>query len=235
MTGARLFLLGGFDLTIDGSSHDVQPASQRVLAMVALAPHGMKRDSCAFQLWPDSPERRAKANLRSCLWRIGKLPEHILVSTKSTIRLHSDLWVDVRDGLEELAASADPTVIGASLLPFHALQADLLPDWYDDWLVVERERFRQLRLTAIESHARSALECGDTSAAIQLALTSVSIDPHRVQGHRLVARAHLAEGNNYEARREYDYYCDLLDRAVLPLPVRFDDWVIDLRDPVTLR
>ena len=29
-----------------------------------------------------------------------------------------------------------------------ALEVDLLPDWYDDWIVPRRERFRQLRLRA---------------------------------------------------------------------------------------
>src|SRR6266700_2866149 len=31
------------------------------------------------------------------------------------------------------------------------LSADLLPDWYDDWLLLEQERFRQLRMHALEA------------------------------------------------------------------------------------
>jgi hypothetical protein len=31
-----------------------------------------------------------------------------------------------------------------------ALSADLLPDWYDDWAVVEAEDWRQLRLHALD-------------------------------------------------------------------------------------
>ena len=28
---------------------------------------------------------------------------------------------------------------------------ELLPDWYDDWVLLERERFRQLRLHALDA------------------------------------------------------------------------------------
>ena len=41
----------------------------------------------------------------------------------------------------ELPAVSD---LGAAAL------GDLLPDWYDDWLVLERERLRELRVRALE-------------------------------------------------------------------------------------
>lgn len=31
------------------------------------------------------------------------------------------------------------------------LAGELLPDWYDDWVLIERERFRQLRLHALDA------------------------------------------------------------------------------------
>ncbi len=197
--------MDGFDLTIDGESLMLQPAMQQVVAMVALAPRGIKRECVAFQLWPDKTEERAKANLRSCLWRIGKLPVAPIVSSKSTLWLSQDLWTDVREGLEELA-SGDETDLGPTLLPFHTLQADLLPDWYGDWLLVERERLRRFRIDVLERRARAALDSGAPSTAIQLALAAVAMDPYRAGGHQLAVEAHLAEGNTVEAHREYDRY-----------------------------
>lgn len=234
MANVRLFLLDGFDLTIEGDSQPLQLAMQRVLAVVALAPRGVTRSRVAFQLWPDKPEERAKANLRSCLWRLGKLPVETIQATKTSLKLHDELWVDVREGLAELALG-DESAIAESLLPFHTLQADLLPDWYDDWLIVERERFRQFRLHALEKRARQALADGRSGAAIQIALAAVAIDPYRESAHRLAVEAHLAEGNNYEARREFARYCEFVAIDLTDPKREFDNWVVDTRRAVTLR
>lgn len=203
MRTIRLRLLSGFELSIEGEPVDLQPTLQRLVAFVALAPRGVERDYTAFQLWPDSSERCARASLRSALWRLGKLPGEILVCLAGRLHLADGVWVDTRDGIEELAAGGDSEVL---LLPFEALDGDLLPDWYDPWLIVERERFRQLRLHVLEERAQVALDCGNTAKAIQAALAAVAIDPHRESSRRLVITAHLAEGNHVEAARAFRRY-----------------------------
>ena len=45
-------------------------------------------------------------------------------------------------------------------LDLAALKGEILPDWYDDWLLLERERIRQLRL-----HALEAIRCTRLTAA----------------------------------------------------------------------
>jgi DNA-binding SARP family transcriptional activator len=87
---------------------------------------------------------------------------------------------------------------------------ELLPDWYDDWLVTERERLRQLRLHALEESVRVLIERGRLSEAIDLGLRAVAMEPLRESAHRLVIRAHLAEGNRAEALRQYRCCADLL-------------------------
>ena len=205
----ELRLLGGFGLTIDGHVLEVTPAAERLLAFIALTPRGAERSYTAFQLWPEHEERRAKANLRSALWRLGKAPAELIRATKSRLRLAPDVWVDVRHGIAELASGGIDSIVEAAL-PFHALDSDLLPDWYDDWLMIERERLRQFRLGSLEEGARLALGRGQFGQAIQLALAAVSIDPLRESGHRLVIEAHLANGNRFDARRQLDCYRSLL-------------------------
>ena len=46
------------------------------------------------------------------------------------------------------------------------LDGDLLPDWYDDWLMIERERLRQLRVHALEQLAERAMREGRYGHAI---------------------------------------------------------------------
>jgi len=203
----RLHLLGGFEAQVDDHVLTLQPAMQRLIALVALSPRGVDRCRAAFQLWPDTNEERAKANLRSTLWRLNKTCGSIITATKTHLRLATDVWVDVRDGIEALASRRPATEAGFDvLMPFQVLQSELLPDWYDDWLVIERERLRQLTLNSLERRSRSALESGRTAEAVEAGLAAVAIDPLRESSRRLVVEAHLAQGNVSAAHQEYDRY-----------------------------
>jgi DNA-binding SARP family transcriptional activator len=84
------------------------------------------------------------------------------------------------------------------------LSADVLPDWEDDWVGVERERFRQVRLHLLERLAQRASEGRHYDRALQAALTAVASDPLRESAHRQVMTIHLAEQNPAEALRQYE-------------------------------
>jgi DNA-binding SARP family transcriptional activator len=194
---SELRLLGGFALRVEGRPVDLQPAAQRLLALLALAGAAVERSYAAFRLWPDTDEERAKANLRSTVWRLRRAPGELVRATKTHIGLHREVWVDVSEDLED--AEPDPT-----------RHFELLPDWYDDWLVTERERIRQLHLHAMERRTERLIESGRTDEAIQLGLRASALEPLRESPQRLVIRCHLAEGNLIEAIRHYDRYADLL-------------------------
>lgn len=220
MPDVRLHLIGGFELTVDGELlGEVQPATQRLIAFVALTPRGVERDFAALQLWPDTSEDRARANLRSALWRARRLPVDVLATRSTRLRLADAVWVDARQGMEEATAGGG---LGGleSPLPFQSLLADLLPDWYDDWLGIERERMRQLSLGLLDRRARQALAAGDVATALQVALHAVSIDPLRETSNRLVAEAHLTEGNEHDARRTLEDYRQRLASGSGPAPAR---------------
>jgi DNA-binding SARP family transcriptional activator len=97
------------------------------------------------------------------------------------------------------------------------LGGDLLPDWYDEWLVVVRERLRQLRLHALDAICDRLISSGSSDRAIDLALTAVAIEPLRESAHRQLIKAHLAEGNAAEALRQYRSFAALL-RQELGIP-----------------
>lgn len=200
-TGPCLYLLAGFEVQVDGRTLALKPSSQRLLAFLALAGRAMERAYTAFRLWPDRTEPRALANLRSTVWRVRQEAAPLLESTATHIRLDRSVWVDTRDGAIDLAG--DP----GACLPVEDVQAlvtaELLPDWYDDWVVVERQRLRQLHLHQIEACCRQMIEQGRCGDAIDLGLRSIGIEPLRESAHRLVIEAHLAEGNIYEALRQY--------------------------------
>jgi DNA-binding SARP family transcriptional activator len=103
-----------------------------------------------------------------------------------------------------------------SAIPHYLLDGDLLPGWYDDWVLFERERLRQLRLHALETLALALAAEGRFAAAVEAGLAAIRTEPLRESAHRVVVRVHLAEGNLTEALRQYEL-CRRLFRAELGL------------------
>ncbi|HZC53880.1 MAG TPA: bacterial transcriptional activator domain-containing protein [Mycobacterium sp.] len=84
---------------------------------------------------------------------------------------------------------------------------DLLPGWYDDWVVIEQERLRQLKLHGLEASARRLAADGRYGEALELAFEAVRLEPLRESAHRAVIDALLAEGNVSDALGHYRRFC----------------------------
>jgi DNA-binding SARP family transcriptional activator len=76
---------------------------------------------------------------------------------------------------------------------------ELLPGWYDDWVLLERERTRQRLLHALEALSREHRAAGRCAEAVEAALVAVNAEPLRESAHRELLESHLAEGNWVEA------------------------------------
>jgi DNA-binding SARP family transcriptional activator len=221
LRGASLSLLDAFELRCDGQRVRLPMSAQRLLAFVALHERPLLRVYVAGSLWIDVSEERAGASLRSTLWRLNR-PGHRLVEATSThLRLAPELDVDLRRAVGLAHRLVDGTASSEDLDSGEvSLRGELLPDWYDDWLLFERERFRQLSLHALEALAERLAADGRLGRALEAALSAVRGEPLRESAHRALIRVHLAEGNRGEAVRQYELCRRLLrDRlGVEPSP-----------------
>lgn len=100
----------------------------------------------------------------------------------------------------------DPRSIEDRLLDEEAFTRDLLPDWYEDWVVAERERYRQLRLHALESLCLEFVARRRFGSAVLAGIAAVSGEPLRESASAALIRAYLAEGNVGEAIRHYRWF-----------------------------
>jgi DNA-binding SARP family transcriptional activator len=198
-----LKLLNGFDLVHHGRSVVLPSSAQRLLAFVALHERPQPRSYVAGSLWLDSSEERANANLRSALWRLHRNGQRLVDARGQCLALDANVVVDLRES-EALAHRVLETRAGDELdIDPAALSGELLPGWYDDWILFERERFRQLRLRALDTLCDRLTEAGRFDAALEAGLAAVAGEPLRESSHRAVIRAHLADGNVAEAVRQY--------------------------------
>lgn len=195
-------VLETFSVTSNGTRIRLAPTAQKVVALLALGRGLRERELIAGTLWPDSSQSAAAASLRTALWRIRRRDAELITGDQHVIGLSPEVTVD----LQEMVGAVQHLVAGEggeSPDIFELLQAELLPGWYDDWVVAERERARQLRLHGLEALAQHQAARGRFTDAIETALAAVRCDDLRESAHRVVIQIHAAEGNLSEAIRHY--------------------------------
>jgi DNA-binding SARP family transcriptional activator len=207
---SRLRLLNGFEFESDGERVELPVSTQRVVAFLAFHERPLLRTYVAGCLWTDKSSERSYANLRSALWRLRR-PASTLVECRDThLCLAPDVDVDLRRVMSVARSHLDRTDEVPLDRDSVLLSGDLLPDWYDDWVVVERERLRQLRLHALETLCRNLTDAERFGEAVDVGMTAVAAEPLRESAHYELVRAHLREGNTAEAARQYAAYRDLV-------------------------
>ncbi len=209
-------VLGGLSLTCAGRRLAVPPGSRRLLAYLALHPGGVDRRVAAGVLWPDVEDGRAAGNLRSALWRLQQVGCPLLVAEQSWLGLRGDVDVDLTRleawATRVLAHAPAPGDLGVDPGPIADLE--LLPGWYDDWVLTVRERLQLRLLHALEELSRLLRRAGRPAAAVEAMHVAVLAEPLRESGQRALIEAHQAAGDWIAARRQYDAFRSILRREI---------------------
>jgi DNA-binding SARP family transcriptional activator len=216
-SGLHVLLLGQFRLARGLGCLRLAPASQRLLAFVALAGRAVRRDLAAGTLWPAVTERRAHANLRAALARTRARSTGVLRAEGDQLALVSEVRVDLYAAqaiARRLLADGDAAGPDAAAEAVRALSLELLPGWYDDWVLLEAENWRQLRLHALEVAAGVLANAARYGEAVCAARAAVSADPLRESPYAALIAVHLSEGNQSEALHEFECYRRRLGNAL---------------------
>jgi DNA-binding SARP family transcriptional activator len=117
------------------------------------------------------------------------------------IALEADVTVDVHELSAVAAQVFDGTMDGLALT--RDLNQELLPEWSDDWVTVERERLRQLELHVLEAGIVWFLAEHRDGDAVDLAHRAIQLEPLRESSHRALIQCHLTHGNRSEALAQF--------------------------------
>ncbi|MFJ9036636.1 BTAD domain-containing putative transcriptional regulator [Streptomyces sp. NPDC102406] len=201
---------------------DIPMSCRRLLAFVALRRFRVDRAYAAGSLWPVNDGDRAHGNLRSALWRLNRVDVNLLSADKHGLIVHDDVVVDLHAVSAWATRVIEHTAAQDELLsaPPGLEALELLPGWYDDWALMERECVRQRLLHALDSQSQQLRLMGCHAEAVDVAMTAVSTEPLRESAQRTLLLAHLAAGNWVEGRRGLEVYARLLERelGVEPAP-----------------
>jgi DNA-binding SARP family transcriptional activator len=211
----QLRLLRGFELRQLDHPTEVPTNVQRLVAFLALSGCPQHRIKIAGTLWADRPDERAAANLRTALWRARRIDEGLVTTRAGYLALGPEVRIDLTDAVDRAKrVVADPDHCDPDQAPAVFVVDDLLPEWYDDWIIFERERLRQLLLHSLEILSLRLSALGRHALAIEAGLAAVAAEPLRESAQRVLIAAHLDEGNMAEAVRQYDRFARLLDDAL---------------------
>lgn len=179
-----------------------------------------EREKLATLLWPEAPPTQSKRYLRQLLWQLqsalNHTPEahtHLLATdhTRLGINGQAAYWLDLQVFETAFAAVADQP--GRALcaqqaeqlqLAVQLYQGDLLEGWYQDWCILERDRFQNMYLAMLDkllsySEAHHAYEAG-----LNYGIQILRYDRAREQTHRQLMRLHYLAGNRIAALHQYE-------------------------------
>lgn len=227
-TSPSIRLLGGFDVSVDHESLPLPTNAQRLLGFLAVMHLEQRREAVASHLWPAASPDRAMSNLRTALWRVRRAHPGIVRARREVVRLEDGVDVDY-DRLivraRQIIAEDSPDEAMIRLVP-DLLESELLPGWDEEWLLIDRERYRQLRIHALESLSSLLTSRGLFARAIDVACAAIRVEPLHESAHAALIAAHMAEGNRTEAIRHYRSYSRLLaDETGLTPSVRLEELI----------
>jgi len=217
----RLHLLGqthaAWQTNDECRSLRIQPKPLRLLAYLALNWEQLhRRELLQTLFWPDKSSRPAANNLRQALWHLRQaLPPETLRLQGDTLQWNpaKPPWVDAL----AFEAALDADDLDAAL---ELYAGPLLPDAYDEWALLERERLHLRYLTGLETRAHQLYKSRHWEDALTDAENLLAADPLNEVAARLVMACHWALGRREPARRCHDAYRQRVQRELGadPLP-----------------
>ena len=226
-------LLGPFQATLNDQpithfESDKVRALLAYLSVEADRPH--RREALAGSLWPEMPERSARANLRYALSDLRQvIGDHqadppFLRITRQTLQFNrnSDAWVDVGE-FSSLVAEGEVreqtiTQLEQAVALFRGefLEGFTLRDSaaFEDWVLLQREHLARLRLAALHRLTAYHEAQGTYGMALRYAWRQVEIEPWQEDAHQQLMVLLATTGQRTAALAQYESLRQVLQQEL---------------------
>jgi predicted ATPase/DNA-binding SARP family transcriptional activator len=212
-------LLGQFDVQHNGMRLTIPSRNAQALFAYLILNAGkmQRRERLAGLLWPDSSEQNARSNLRHELWRLRKAFP-LDVSTYFHIddlaiafNPESQYSLDVH--LLENTPLAGATADGL-MQALSAYRGQLLPGFYEDWILIERNRLHML----FESRIARLLEIlqaeGRWEEVLHWGMHWVAVEQWSEPAYRALISAYANTGDISKAAATYERFSQGLQKEL---------------------
>lgn len=233
MKALKISLLGHPRFELGGQQVDgfVSEKALALFVYLVLEPGAQARERLAGLFWGDMPPERARANLRMAVYNLGQMFPGCLQTSRQNVSFDRgvDYWLDVEQFEKVLGTGSDPASISNEVLEIclSLYRGDLLEGIYldgspdlDEWLLMERERLRQLAQGGLQLYASRMMHSGFYALAVQTWRKLLRLEPWQESAHQGLMLA-LARGGEYtEALMQYQACRRLLaeELGVEPMP-----------------
>lgn len=238
-SGATVALLGRLVVAVGGREQpgfDGRRVQELLTYLVVNHDRQLTREAIADRLWRDGRGERRK-QLRHTVWQL----QHALgaAGLERLLRVDAE-WMSIvpTQGVSvdvlriEAAAQRTHGVAGAYLKDRAACElrtavglycGDLLPTCYEDWCLIERERYRAIYLAMLDKLIGYAESCGRYEDGLSFGELVLRHDRASERTHRLMMRLRCLAGDRTGALRQFDLCAQTLDEelGVHPSPSTF--------------
>ncbi len=224
-------LFGGLEISQGGAPINkfVSSKAPALLAYLAVTDRAHQRDALAALLWGEMTDADAKNNLRQTLSNLRKLLESHLIITRDTVALETAVppTLDVAQFEAHLKASRaasqhrfEHLAQAAALYRGDFLAGFVVRDApeFEEWLLAQRVRFRELALHTLHTLTQHHLERGEYGRAIDSATRLLALDAWREEAHCQLMLALARSGQRRAALSQYETCRLLLDKELGVLP-----------------
>jgi predicted ATPase/DNA-binding SARP family transcriptional activator len=229
----RIEMLGRFEVR-HGSREITRFRTQKTASLLAcLALYRSRshpREVLIERFWPDSLLKAARTNLSVALNALRRqleppgVPEGaVLITDHTQVRLNRIAFTtDVEDFENALRAAESESEAAKRLASWMTAvdlyRGDLLPGFYEDWVLTERDRLRDAYLAALRHTVMECAALRQRERAIEYAHRLVQADPLREEAHRLLMRLLIAVGRPHDALHHYQELERLLQNELQLAP-----------------
>ncbi|CAA9333912.1 MAG: hypothetical protein AVDCRST_MAG93-6329, partial [uncultured Chloroflexia bacterium] len=209
----KLEVLGGLRLTLGKKPLSLASTKgQALLCYLAVSGRPYSREALAGLLWEELSEEAARANLRTMLSRMRHAlgsyltVGHELVAFNRTMpyRLDVELFLNCLTNLESEANIAKlreaATLYQGDFLEGFSLDGVPL---FEEWIVGQRERLKQLAVQALHMLAAYHTERRDYAAATDYLGRLLGLEPWREDSHRQLMTMLALSGQTDAALSQY--------------------------------
>lgn len=218
---------GGLSIHNDGAPVNLPSQNSRSL-LAYCAAHADRlhsRSHLAGIFWPDLPNPTARRRLSHALWEIGQALPPIgnhayLIREADAIGFNRRLPHEIdlllfKDGWRQAQNAHNLTTARLHLrMAADLYTGDFLAGFYDDWVLVEQERLREIYLQILQRLMDTEKATGAYDAALRAALALIAVDPLQETAYQQAMRLALQLSRPQEARRLYEQ-CQATFRAEL--------------------